>query len=419
VTSTVTDLQAHARSRAEHRTLVVAEANLARARRVTALASLTAAAVSLRRHSLAQDIAFTLADLAHTQQTYAGASQAVSLQGLDIGYLDTCLSGVKRALTQIDDHDSTAATAAISGVSTACQALRGGAGSGLVYPFDFPDPDVLNVAGTYYAYGTNSIEGNIGIIESTDLVHWTALGNALPSLPAWATSGSTWAPAVLPIEGKYVLYYSTVATSTGQQCISEATSAQPGGPFTDSSTGPMVCQASIGGSIDPSPFVDQDGTPYLDWKSIGIDGQSEGIWAQELDPAGTSVIGTGPTALLVATQTWEGHNVEAPDLILLSGRYFLFYSGNSWTGADYAIGVALCDGPLGPCTKPLSQPILASGPDMAGPGGESVFADSSGTFWIAFHAWAPDAVGYPNSRGLYLRPLSFSTSLPVVEPAPG
>ena len=45
---------------------------------------------------------------------------------------------------------------------------------------------------------------------------------------------------------------------------------------------------------------------------------------------------------------------------------------------------------------------------MAGPGGESVFADSAGNFWIAFHAWVPGAVGFPNSRDLYIRPLTFS-----------
>jgi hypothetical protein len=51
---------------------------------------------------------------------------------------------------------------------------------------------------------------------------------------------------------------------------------------------------------------------------------------------------------------------------------------------------------------------------VAGPGGESVFADTSGNFWIAFHAWVPGAVGFPNSRDLYLRRLTFSGSVPAV-----
>jgi beta-xylosidase len=219
---------------------------------------------------------------------------------------------------------------------------------------------------------------------------------------------------VLFIGGQYVLYYAAVAAATGQQCLSEAVAPQPQGPFIDTSPAPMVCQANFGGDIDPDAFVDTDGTPYLLWKSIG---QPNLIWSQQLNPAGTAVTGTGPTPILGAGQSWEEGIVEAPDLVLSAGRYFLFYSGNNWNSANYAIGVATCTGPLGPCTKPLTEPILTGGPGVAGPGGESVFADSTGALWIAFHAWAPGAVGYPNSRALYVRPLDFSGATPVVEPA--
>ena len=74
---------------------------------------------------------------------------------------------------QISVHDKSGATADISSASGACLTLEGGANSGLVYPFDFPDPFVLRVGGLYVAYATNSVEGNIQIIESTDLVHWS------------------------------------------------------------------------------------------------------------------------------------------------------------------------------------------------------------------------------------------------------
>ena len=51
---------------------------------------------------------------------------------------------------------------------------------GLAYPFDFPDPFVLMVGGTYYAYATNSVEGNIQIIQSSDRTHWTAVRQRPP-----------------------------------------------------------------------------------------------------------------------------------------------------------------------------------------------------------------------------------------------
>ena len=63
------------------------------------------------------------------------------------------------------------------------------------------------------------------------------------------------------------------------------------------------------------------------------------------------------------------------------------------------------------------EPILASDAGMKGPGGESVFADASGALWMAFDAWVPGAVGYPNSRSLYLRHLSTSGAVPTVAPA--
>ena len=51
---------------------------------------------------------------------------------------------------------------------------------------------------------------------------------------------------------------------------------------------------------------------------------------------------------------------------------------------------------------------------MVAPGGEWVFADANANFWIAFHAWVPGAVGFPNSRDLYLRRLTFTGLGPVV-----
>jgi hypothetical protein len=107
--------------------------------------------------------------------------------------------------------------------------------------------------------------------------------------------------------------------------------------------------------------------------------------------------------------------VEAPDLVLSGTRYLLFYSGNNWDSANYAVGVATCSGPLGPCTEPWTQPILSSNAGALGPGGESVFTNSSGSPWIAFHAWLPGDVGYPHSRELFLRPLDLSGTEPVVE----
>ena len=194
---------------------------------------------------------------------------------------------------------------------------------------------------TYYAYATNSVAGNVQIISSTDLMHWASVGNALPSLPAWAKPNETWAPSVTSVSGTFLMYFTADFAPTGTQCISVATANSPKGPFIDNSVLPLECQQSLGGSIDPSAFTDANGVPYLDWKSGGP-GSSK-LWAQRLNAAGTGfAAGTTPTQILAPDQSWENGTVEAPDLVLANGRYFLFYSGNDWNSANYAVGVAQC-----------------------------------------------------------------------------
>jgi beta-xylosidase len=142
------------------------------------------------------------------------------------------------------------------------------------YARDFPDPTVVRAGGQFWAYSTGSGGTNIQVMSSSDLQSWTPTTEALPSAnmalsPAgWETVGNTWAPGVLartkPGSTVYVMYFTVRQTSSGRQCISVATSATPGAPFTDTSSGPLVCQLpDHGGSIDPSPFVAPDGTLYL------------------------------------------------------------------------------------------------------------------------------------------------------------
>ncbi len=183
----------------------------------------------------------------------------------------------------------------------------------------------------------------------------------------------------------------------------------------DSTTAPLVCQLGLGGSIDPSPFVDAGGTPYLTWRSQGAGGRPATIWSQQLAPDGTALAGAGPVALIQPTQSWEGGVVEGPDMLVSSGGYDLFFSANNWNGPHYAIGVARCAGPTGPCTVASGGPLLASQPTFVSPGGPSLFTDAQGGLWMAFHAYLPSAVGYPHSRLLFLRRIALSNGMPVVQ----
>ena len=111
--------------------------------------------------------------------------------------------------------------------------------------------------------------------------------------------------------------------------------------------------------------------------------------------------------------------IEAPTLIRApDGTLFLFYSANNWFTSDYAVGVARCDSPIGPCNRIYSTPLLGSRGAMLGPGGQTPFRDASGNWQLAFHAWAPADLQAPtldgSLRSLRILPLTFPGGNPKV-----
>jgi beta-xylosidase len=258
-----------------------------------------------------------------------------------------------------------------------------------VHSGNFPDPFIVHSRDAYYAYATNDAD-NVQVLESPDLGSWRRLPDALPALPPWAASGRTWAPSVLERKGRWVLYFAAHHAATGRQCIGRAAAGQPAGPFLDDAAGPLVCAEDLG-AIDPSPFVDRDGAPYLLWSECCK--PPTRIRSQRLTEDGLALTGA-PQALLEADQPWEEPLVEAPSMLYEAGRYHLLYSGNRWQGDRYAIGIAECAGPAGPCRKTRAAPLLASGGSIAGPGGPEFFRDRHGDPWIAYHAWTAPLSSY-------------------------
>ena len=283
-----------------------------------------------------------------------------------------------------------------------------------VDPRDFPDPFVLNTDTGFYAYATNGGGSNVQVLTSPDLVAWHAAPDALPVIASWAQTGNTWAPCVLRWNDVYVLFYTCREPRRGRQAISVATSAHPGGPFTDTSTGPLVYQLDLGGSIDPSPFVDADGRAYLVWKadSNAINRPSS-IWLQPIGPDGTTLTGSA-TEVLGYSAPWENPLIEAPSIVLAGSTYFLFYSANWWNTDRYSIGYATAPAVGGPYTKVTSTAAwFASDAEVAGPGGQEWFTDPTGQLRMAYHGWTPGRVGYPNgARSLRLATVDLTGATP-------
>jgi beta-xylosidase len=284
-----------------------------------------------------------------------------------------------------------------------------------VDPRDFPDPFVLNTGDVYMAFATNSGATNIQVMSSGDLQTWRTERDALPNLPSWAGRGFTWAPVVLPRGGSYVLFYTVREPLAQRQAISVATSDQPGGPYTDPSAAPLIYQRDLGGSIDPSPFVDLDGKAYLLWKAdSNAVNQPSSLWIQQLADAGTSLVGE-PIRLLGLDAVWETPLIEAPSLVMSGDTYYLFYSANWWNTDRYGIGYATAPSVTGPYTKVTTeQPWFASDANVAGPGGQEWVVDQSGQLRMAYHGWTPRRVGYPNgARSLRVATVTFTADAPV------
>ena len=281
-----------------------------------------------------------------------------------------------------------------------------------VHAENFPDPFVLEAGASYYAYATNDEDGNVQSLRSADLVHWRKGPDVLPELGAWAYAGKTWAPEVLATHSGYVLYYTANAAEHGVQCIGRATATAPEGPFVDDAPEPLVCQTDSGGSIDPSPFRDEDGTPYLLWKNDGnCCGFDTWIYAQRLSPDGLELEGDA-ARLVKEDAAWEANVVEAPTLWREGDRYYLFFSGNAFDSDAYAVGYATCDSPLGPCSDAPENPILRSACGASGPGHQALIRDDDGKTWLVYHAWPAD--GAVDARMLWLDAVTWEDGRPVV-----
>ncbi|HEX9991752.1 MAG TPA: glycoside hydrolase family 43 protein [Acidimicrobiales bacterium] len=389
-----------------------AEADAAEARDRTAEALATAADRADEREELFAAAAAVEAQAAGVERTLAGRREDAGEQATAVADLQACVRGVAEAVSRSQRDDTAGSVAALQAVAGACRDAEDALGTpeeANAFPFDFADPFVLHVADAYYAYATNAGGGTVQAIASEDLREWWWLGDALPDLPGWASPNATWAPSVLVRGDRVVAYYTVRVAASGHQCISVAVADHPAGPFVDVSDEPFVCQAGRRGSIDPSPFLDADGRPWLVWKSES----PAAIWSQRLTDDGLGLTGE-PTQLLAVDRPWEGSVVEGPSMVEVDGAYHLFYSGNDWNSAAYAVGWAACDGPAGPCRKG-DGPVLASGGGLAGPGGQELFRDGDGRLRMAYHAWLASDVGYPNRRLLQLATVRFEDGRPVVE----
>jgi beta-xylosidase len=304
---------------------------------------------------------------------------------------------------------------------------------------DFADPFIIRHGDEFIGYATN--RGiNLPMASSKNLVDWALIMDpanpkkpldGLPKLGSWAREGLTWAPEVIQVGNRWVLYYTARHKKLDKQCIGAASADDPRGPFRDASADALVCQPELGGTIDANPFRDADGKLYLYYKNDGnaLKKPTE-IWGQRLSADGINVEGAPVSLGLRNDAAWENHVIEAPTMVRRpGGGYVMFYSAHhyGWEKdqrlSAYAMGYATCTSPMGPCNDSPDNPILYSFNSrkvgcISGPGHQSVF-EAAGRTFISFHAWSATngCRKAADRRYLYIAPLSWKDRKPVIGPS--
>jgi GH43 family beta-xylosidase len=274
------------------------------------------------------------------------------------------------------------------------------------------DPGALYAQGAFHVFTTSAVHCAAGACTEQWVPRFTSpgldqpgtpAGDAMPTRPAWVRPDdrAIWAPAVARIGDRYVMWFAATAAGTHTKCLGAAVASRPEGPFVPLPR-PLRCTPGYW-AIDPSPVTDGDHW-YLLWRQDDPDHPTGRIVAAELRSGGVALAEPDgePTTLLVGQYPWEDGGrgigpIENPAMARhpATGEWLLTWSANRWETQDYATGLAVCTGPLGPCRR-ISQarPWLRTSADTATPtprfggaGGLSFVTGPDGDLYAVFHAY--------------------------------
>ncbi len=287
------------------------------------------------------------------------------------------------------------------------------------------DPSITRANGKYYLVNSSfTYFPGIPVFESTDLVHWTQIGNVIDrptqlDFDGLGVSRGIFAPAIEFHDG--VFYVVTTATDSGGNFI--ATARDPAGPWSDPHWLPGV------GGIDPSLFFDTDGQVYLlnNDEPVGApryDGH-RAIWMQAFDLATMQPV--GPRKVLIDGGVEPEKNpiwIEGPHIYKREGWYYLS-DAEGGTGPQHSQVVLRSRDVWGPYEPYAGNPILTQRdlpPGRALPITNAGHADMvegpDGSWWAVFLASRNYQVRHYNTgRETYLLPVEWRDGWPVILPA--
>jgi len=248
----------------------------------------------------------------------------------------------------------------------------------------------------------------VATLRSTDLVHWTYVGDAFTERPSWATpTAGIWAPEIEydASSGRYLLYVTVTDTTFegGGSAIAAAWSDGPTGPWTWADA-PVVephaadcCPGSRRWVFDPEVIQTPQGAFIYYGSYFG------GISVRRLSP---DLLTSDPAS---QTNVAVANKYEGSEVVERNGWYYLFVSATDCCRgplSGYAVFVGRSHSPTGPFldrsgvdlndNEPLedttdgraggSPVIVGNDAPWVGTGHNTVFQDLSGQWWTIYHA---------------------------------
>ena len=206
-----------------------------------------------------------------------------------------------------------------------------------------------------------------------------------------------WAPQMLMINGRTLLYYSVGPQDPTPSRLGVATCTGPAGPCIDSGR-PLLTGGKGFEAIDPMVFNDRrSGKTYL------YAGGSNGAKLRAFE--------LSPDLMTVATEVTVGQPPLFTEGVFMherGGVYYLSYSHGRWNTADYSVHYAMAPSPIGPWK--YRGPILVSDRKFKGPGHHSFVEDpATGQWYIVYHRWEGESGNgpYTDDRHVVVQPITY------------
>jgi len=267
---------------------------------------------------------------------------------------------------------------------------------------DYSDPDVIRDGGSYYLVASSfHFVPGLPILKSTDLVHWTILGHALPRIainPLYDMNGGNrygrgvWAPAIRKHNGLFYIYF-----PTPDEGIFVTTAANIEGPWSR-----PVAVIAAPNLEDPCPFWDDDGKAYLVHSRTG----AGPLILHRMAPDGMSMLDDGKE---IVRDPKNLPTLEGPKLYKRDGFYYIFAPfGGVSKGSQVVLRSRSIDGPY------EHRVVLAQGSTaINGPHQGAYVETPDGQGWFV-HFQSREAHG----RIVHLEPVRWEDDWPVMGRAP-